>query len=117
MLDNNIYQLINDPINELNSMTKIEIRQKIELMEVLTGCETPNRYHVYGHYPDGRIAYLFKCKEESSYWARNCLASDARPFLMKIKLMDLNSYKVDDYINSFAILKRPFKCTCYCFER
>lgn len=49
------------------------IKQKVELFEVLTGCETKNRYSVYLRYDNGVNALLFKCKEESSWCARNCL--------------------------------------------
>jgi hypothetical protein len=117
MINNNPYHLIKEPLSELKNIPKVVIQQKVELLETLTGCETPNRYHVYGHYPNGTVSYLFKCKEESSFWSRNCLSADARPFLMRIKLMDLNCYTVDDFANSFATLKRPFKCTCCCFDR
>lgn len=48
------------------------IKQKIELMEVFTGCETKNRYKVFIRYPDGRTLYLFKAKEDSGCCERQC---------------------------------------------
>jgi hypothetical protein len=86
-------------------------------MEALLGCESPNRYHVYGHYENGKVAYLFKCKEESSYFSRNCINNDARPFLMRMKHMDMNCYQVDDFSQALVTLKKSFKCTCCCLER
>ena len=50
------------------------IQQKVELLEVLTGCETKNRYSVILNFPNGTSAFLFKCKEDSSWCSRNCVS-------------------------------------------
>ena len=42
------YVLVKDPMDELNSCTSVTIRQQPELLETITGCETANRYHVFG---------------------------------------------------------------------
>ena len=39
---------VKDPMSELNTCTGVIIRQQPELFEAITGCETANRYHVYG---------------------------------------------------------------------
>ena len=64
---------------ETNSyMTALEnaefafIKQKVEILEILTGCETKNRYKVYVRYPNGSYYYLFKAKEDSDCCERQC---------------------------------------------
>jgi hypothetical protein len=66
-------RLINDPLVELANAGSAIIKQKIELLEILTGCETANRYHVYIKTTNGEMTYLFKCKEESGCCERQCL--------------------------------------------
>lgn len=62
-----------DYIMALRNAKSAFIKQKVELLEVLTGCETKNRYSVYLRYDNGVNALLFKCKEESTWCSRNCL--------------------------------------------
>lgn len=62
------------------------IKQKFELFEALSGCESANKYLVYEMGMDGdRIGTeIFVCKEESSCCSRKCLKGSTRPFKMKI---------------------------------
>ena len=57
----------------LNAANSAFIKQKIEILEVLTGCETKNRYNVFLNFPNGTSAFAFKCKEESHCCSRLCL--------------------------------------------
>lgn len=107
-----------DPLIELQYARSAKIKQKMELFEVLTGCETPNRYHVFIKNAQGQDVYLFKCKEHSSWFCRNCCSSKAREFRMSVKHVSNESeYGGDDYTTKFAEFSRPFKCTCCCFAR
>jgi hypothetical protein len=109
---------VNDPMAELAMSKKAFIKQKIELFEMFTGCETPNRYHVYTQNGQGQWSYLFKCKEKSGWCERNCLSSDSRPFDLGVKhIGNQNDVMNDDYTNSFATFNRPYKCTCCCLAR
>jgi hypothetical protein len=46
------------------------------------------------------------------------LSSEARPFNMKVRHVNSQSdLIVEDYTNYYALLERPFKCTCFCFDR
>jgi hypothetical protein len=63
----------NNYISALRNATSAFIKQKVELFEVLTGCETKNRYNVFLTFPNGQTALIFKCKEESNCLARQCL--------------------------------------------
>jgi hypothetical protein len=61
-----------DPMAALAQASAAIIKQQVELLEILTGCETANRYHVYVRTLNGNFVYLFKCKEESDWCMRNC---------------------------------------------
>ena len=77
--------IIADPLAELASATTALVAQEMELLEIITNCETPNRYHVFLQDAFGNSKYLFKCKEESSCFQRNCCPAGARGFQMNIK--------------------------------
>ena len=69
-----------DPLMDLMNSKTAEIRQRIELTEILTGCETPNQYYVFSKDQEGNKKYLFKAKEESGCCARNFCSGDSRGF-------------------------------------
>lgn len=62
----------NSYMNALEKADFAFIKQKVELLEVMTGCETKNRYKVFVRYPDGSNLYLFKAKEDSDCCSRQC---------------------------------------------
>jgi hypothetical protein len=69
----NLIKRSDDPLEELRNAKSAIIKQKFEIFEVMTGCETVNRYYVYAKDPktdDKNI--LFKCKEESGFCMRTC---------------------------------------------
>ena len=41
------YVYVQDPMAELANCTGVLIRQQPEFFEAITGCESPNRYHVF----------------------------------------------------------------------
>jgi hypothetical protein len=62
-----------DPLEELKHATQAIIKQKLEIFEIISGCETQNRYYVYTKDPQtGNKNVLFKCKEESGCCMRFC---------------------------------------------
>lgn len=63
-----------DYLNSLRLANGAHIKQKVEIMEAFTGCETKNRYNVFLKHSDGTYVYIFKAKEDSSWCSRNCLA-------------------------------------------
>ena len=111
-----LMQLVNDYQKELLKNQEVVIEQKIELLEILSGCETANRYNVYLLDKEKQKKFLFKCKEESSWFCRNCLPSDSRSFILKM-IHIKNSNKENDYKKTIATFERPFKCTCFCCFR
>jgi hypothetical protein len=112
-------RFINDPMEELRNAKSAKIVQQIELFEMFTGCETKNRYHVSVKDANKNQTYLFKCKEESGCCVRNFCSSEDRPFDLRVKhiLSEEESKKKDLDKVDYAILERPFKCSCFCLAR
>ena len=96
-----------DPLQILEKVPVVKIKQQIEWLEMISGCETKNRYLVYAKINEQNY-FLFKCKEQSGWCMRNCCPSHCREF-------NLNLTKPNQ--EKFAILERPFKCTCCCCNR
>jgi len=108
-----LMKLVPNALNELMEAKEVVVEQKIELMEVLTGCETPNRYNVYLLDKSKQKKFLFKCKEESNWFCRNCVPSSNRSFYLKMHHI-ISSNKKTDYKKTIADFDRPFMCTCLC---
>ena len=96
-----------DPISLLQNSQSVKIKQKLELLELLTGCESKNRYEIYCQI-NNQNYNLFRAKEKSGCCMRNFCPGSSRSFKMNITLPN----KTD-----FAVLERPFKCTCFCLAR
>ena len=105
---------VQDPLTELENCKGVIIRQQPEVFEALTGCETPNRYHVFGETPQG-LKYLFKCFERSGWFMRCCCPSNIREFNMDI------SHVVNEGLQTlskkFGNAFKPFKIPCFCCNR
>lgn len=97
--------------DKLAGMPGIFIKQKFEVLEALTGCETENKYQVFRADSNGERTneILFKAKEKSDCLARQCLSGDCRPFKCKVE-------NEPSGIN-FLRLERECACTCLCFNR
>ena len=112
------YVFVQDPMIELANSIKAVIHQQVEIFEMISGCETANRYHVFVQNAQGMSQYLFKCKEESGWCMRNCCPSSGREFNMKLKHINMaNQLNSNDFQNTYANLFKPFKCTCCCLAR
>jgi len=102
--------------DRLEARDGIFIKQKMDIAEVMTGCDVENVYYVYPMTKDGekKGKKLFKAKEKSGCCARQCLSAECRPFQLKINLEDDNE-ELDN--EPFLLLDRPCKCTFYCCNR
>lgn len=107
---------VEDPMLELANCTSVIIKQEPEFFEAITGCETANRYHIFGKSPMG-FKYLFKCKEKSSCFMRNFCPSGQRAFDMEITHINSANMINPEFIKSFANAFKPLKCTICCFCR
>ena len=110
------YIYVQDPMTELESIPSVLIKQEPEIFEAITGCETPNRYHVLGQTPQG-LKYLFKCKENSGWFMRNCCPSTQREFDMEINHIVSGNQYDPRFSKKFANAYKPFKCTICCLCR
>lgn len=72
-------------MTELALSTGVLIRQEAQVLEQITGCESPNRYYVFSQSPQGGMKLLFKCKEYSECCMRNCCPASTREINMVIK--------------------------------
>ena len=108
-----LMKLVPDAFTELVNAKEVIVEQKIELMEALTGCETPNRYNVFLIDKERQKKFLFKCKETSNWFCRNCVPSSYRSFFLKMNHI-ISSNKSTDYKQIIADFERPFMFTCLC---
>lgn len=112
-----------NPLNFMNGLDKlmsvpgVYIKQKLELLEVLTGCETENKYVVYPASETGeKLKHsMFKAKEKSNCLARVCLNGDCRPF--KVKVVHDADGPSSTEGQEFMKFNREFACACCCFCR
>ena len=110
-------QLVPDALKEISESQEVVIEQKIELLEILSGCETPNRYNVYLLDREKVKKFLFKCKEESNWFCRNCCPSDLRSFTMSMIHILSTNKKGKHNKKTLLNLNRPFLCSCLCLAR
>ena len=93
--------VIQDPLEDLRLAKTAIVAQEMELLEIITNCETPNRYHVFLQDEYGNSKYLFKCKEESSWYQRNCCPASTRGLEMNIKHVINQVSLNDDFSKSY----------------
>ena len=110
------FVFIEDPLTELAQSSGAIIRQDIELLEILTGCETQNRYHVFLQSPMG-LKYAFKCNERSDTCARCCLSAECRPLQLIVRHIISLDQLSGDLAKIFARVDKPCECTCCCLCR
>ena len=79
------FQFVDDPMALLLTAKSASIKQRFELFEVITGCETNNQYYVSTIDGEGNKKYLFKAKENSSCFCRNCCPGSSREFNLDLK--------------------------------
>ncbi|KAM7132147.1 phospholipid scramblase 1-like isoform 1-T5 [Molossus nigricans] len=84
----------------LTQIDQILVHQQVELLEVLTGFETNNKYEIKNSL--GQRVYF--AVEDTDFCTRNCCGAD-RPFTMRI--LDLMGREV-------MTLERPLRCTSCC---
>ena len=75
-----------DPFKILNGTDTVVIQQRVNILELLTGCEQRNSYEVYVNV-NGMTIRMFSCKEQSSCCMRFCCPSHARSFVMAVKFV------------------------------
>ena len=102
-----------DPMKELAQCTGAIIRQEIEMFEVVTGCETQNRYQVFIQSPMG-LKYAFKCSERSGCCSRVCCSNQCRGLIMEIRHIASAAEIDTDISKIFIRAEKPCACGCLC---
>jgi hypothetical protein len=105
---------------KLEQMEGVFVNQKMDWMEVMSGCEMPNRYYIsplrVG--PTGHTSkmgnFCFKAKEESTCCQRQCVTGDNRELTVRINHLSPNS---PTHRMPFLELRKECTCTCMCLSR
>ncbi|XP_045395376.1 phospholipid scramblase 1-like isoform X2 [Lemur catta] len=85
----------------LSQINQVLIHQQIELLEVLTGFETNNKYEIKNSL--GQRVYF--AVEDTDFCTRNC-CGPSRPFTLRI---------IDNMGKEVITLTRPLRCSSCCF--
>ena len=102
--------IISNPLEYLNKCKSIIVQQKFDILEVLTGCENANKYHVYSTGNINEKNYLFKCSEISNCFCRNCCSSSSKKFNLLFQYPSKhNKSKI-----TFALFSKEFHCNLIC---
>ena len=102
--------IISNPLEYLNKCKSIIVQQKFDILEVLTGCENANKYHVYSTGNLNEKNYLFKCSEISNCFCRNCCSSSSKKFNLLFQYPSKhNKSKI-----TFALFSKEFHCNLIC---
>jgi len=96
----------------LMSLPGIFVKQKFQLLQALTGCETQNQFMICPANVDGSPNFqypLFQAKEKSGFCVRQFLSPHCRPFNMKVEHEGSGV--------QFLWLHRECTCTFWCLNR
>jgi len=109
----------NAMIDKLNSLKSIAIRQKMDWMECLTGCERNNIYYVY-QFKDGKKGErkIMKYHEKSNYFQRQCLHGPCKPYKMRLSNIGGKDDKEENEEKQDVIrCAKDCQCTYLCINR
>ena len=106
---------IEDPMLELANCTGAIIRQEVEMFEIVSGCETQNRYHVFLQSQMG-LKYAFKCIERSGCCGRCCCSNERRGLKMDIRHIR-SAVEDPDLAKLFVQAEKPCSLGCCCLCR
>jgi hypothetical protein len=103
-------KIISNPLEYLNKCKTIIVEQKFDILEILSGCENPNKYHVYSTGNLNEKNYLFKCSEISNCLCRNFCSSSSKKFSLIFQYPS----KYNKSKKTFAIFSKEFNCNLIC---
>ena len=101
-------KLVSNPFEFLNECNHVIVEQKLDLLEILSGCENSNKYHVYTSELLNEKKYLFKCSEISSCFCRNFCPSNTKSYSLLFQYPLRYNLKTKKTI---AIFKKKFNCS------
>jgi Scramblase len=82
----------------------VYVKQKLDMLEVMTGCERNNRYDIYGLKESGKKKgkKLFKAKEKTPFCQRQFCAPAWREFKMKITSKASHEDDSKDFLKMYS---------------
>ncbi len=105
------FMYVEDPMKELAISTGAIIRQQIEMLEAVSGCETQNKYQVFVQSPMG-LKYCFQCNERSGCCSRCCCSNDCRS--LEIVIRHVSPHEIDTDISKIFIRAHKSCSLCCC---
>lgn len=108
------FTYVKDPISEIVNCSGILIKQNIDSIELVTGCETCNKYYIFGLGKKG-YKYLFRCEENTDCFMKFFCPTSLKEINMK--LYHISSAQEKNSNKIFSTIFKPFRCTCLCLYR
>ena len=108
-----------DGLIKLMEMPALYIKEKVMLMEVVTGCEIENQYGIFHSDCDGKGSWgdmKMLAQEHSGWCERNCLAGSCRPFDITVKFQSCTPND-PNHNKPFLGLSRKCAYTFFCLNR
>ena len=107
-----------NPFTELENARSAYVKQQRDWTEIYTGCDMPNKYHIYTKDSQGNSTYLFKCSEESGWCTRNCVSTGCRSMKLSIAHVQRpDQIQTSQKLPLFATIEREYSCACFCCGR
>lgn len=103
-----------DPYAVLDQIQGVNIIEKVKGMEILTGYESGNKYMIKDARTGCDLFMAVECQDGLvGAIGRNALNGPNRPFNVKVGMLTGEGQPPQ----RFAMLERPYACTCCCLNR
>lgn len=103
-----------DPYAVLDQIQGVNIIEKVQGMEILTGYESGNKYMIKDAKTGCDLFMAVECQDGMmGVLGRQALSGPTRPFNVKVGMMTGEGQPP----TRFAMLERPYACTCCCLNR
>ena len=109
--------LVSSHIQTIQKMNGVFVKQRMNMMEVVTGCEMESVFDIFQKDPTKEATQgkrIWRAVEESSCAQRNCVQQSCRAF--NVKVMNMQKSPFDDAPVSLH-MNRPCTCASLCFNR
>ena len=107
----------NSHSEKINSLSGIFVKQRMNIMEVVTGCEMENIFDIFQKHQNAEKTTgkrLWRAMEESTFVQRNCVQTNCRSFTLKI--FNLHNGSLENATECLR-MERACTCTCFCLNR
>jgi hypothetical protein len=101
----------------ISSLNGVFVKQRMNIMEVVTGCEMESIFDVFDKQPMSektKGSRQWRAIEESTCIQRNCVQQNCRSF--KLKILSVQNGPTES-LQACLRMERPCTCTCLCLNR